>query len=102
MKKVILDKHTPWCIIISMNRTQIYLPKSQQVALKKEAQKRGTTVSAVVRDAIEEKLITNKAPKKQAKYESLLQAAERINKLGEAGPPDLATNMDEYLYGGKK
>lgn len=85
---------------ISMNRTQIYLPKSQQVALKKEAQKRGSTVSAIVRDAIQEKLMIQ-AKKNQLIGNSLLAASRRINKLGKKGPKDLATNLDKYLYGGK-
>lgn len=84
-----------------MNRTQIYLPKSQQLVLKKEAQKRGVTVSAVIRTIIQEKLLMTKAKKTLPIGESLLVASRRINKLGEKGPRDLAINLDKYLYGGK-
>ena len=84
-----------------MERTQIYLPKSQIKKLKGLAQKRKTTVSELVRDAVDVQYgIKIQTPQK--KRETLLEFAKRINSLGPKGPKDLATNMDEYLYGGKK
>ena len=68
--------------------------------MKQQAQSRNITVSAIIRLIIEEKFRAK--PKKSVqKHESLLEAARRVNKLGPKGPPDLATNLDKYLYGGK-
>lgn len=86
--------------IINMTRTQIYLPKSQRDMLAQEARKRNTTISAVVRMIIQEKLETKKPKKTLPKKYSLLETARRISKLGEKGPKDLASNVDKYLYGG--
>ncbi len=84
-----------------MERTQIYLPKSQIKKLRQLAQKKKTTLSGLVRDAVE---VQYSSPKilPQEKEETLLEIAARVNALGEKGPSDLATNLDEYLYGGKK
>ena len=84
-----------------MERTQIYLPKSQIKKLKGLARKKKTTVSELVRDAVDIQYgIKIQIPQK--KRETLLEFAKRINALGPKGPKDLATNMDKYLYGGKK
>lgn len=77
-----------------MNRTQIYLPKTQIETLRKIAQKRKVSISEVIRSLIREKL-----EKVQVKKEGLLAAARRINRLGIKGPKNLATNLDKYLYG---
>ena len=79
-----------------MNRTQIYLTKTQIETLRQIAQKRNTSMSEVVRSLIGEKF--KKVPTKR---EGLLSAARSINKLGLKGPKDLATNLDKYLYGRK-
>lgn len=84
-----------------MERTQIYLAKSQIKKLRQLAQKKRTTLSGLVRDAVEvqygvKKLINWK------KEETLPEFAERIRKMGFKGPKDLASDLDEYLYGGKK
>ena len=79
-----------------MNRTQIYLTKTQIETLRQIAQKRNTSMSEVVRSLIGEKF--KKVPTKR---EGLLSAARRINKFGLKGPKDLATNLDKYLYGRK-
>lgn len=85
-----------------MERTQIYFPKTQIKKLKELAYKKKTTVSGLVRDAVDIQYAPQIkiTPKKQ--HESLLQFAERIRRMGFNGPKDLATNLDEYLYGGKK
>lgn len=85
---------------ISMQRTQIYLPKSQLERLRGATQKRNTTVSAVIR-AFLERQFQRAAPAVPVKYESLIEAARRINRYGKKAPRDLATNLDTYLYGGK-
>lgn len=82
-----------------MNRTQIYLPRTQINKLKKLAGQRHTTMSEVIRILIGEQFGEGKKPLK--KHESLLEAAKRINVKGPAGPRDLSKNLDEYLYGGK-
>ena len=79
-----------------MNRTQIYLTKTQIETLRQIAQKRNTSISEVIRSLIRERF--KKVP---VKKEGLLSAARRINKFGIKGPRDLATNLDKYLYGRK-
>lgn len=83
-----------------MNRTQIYLPKKHMDILRKEAQKKKTTVSGVIRDILTEKLEQKKMPRRNF-FEGLLELAERMNKIGKKAPRDLASNLDKYLYGGK-
>ncbi len=91
-----------------MNRTQIYLPSSQQLALKREAQRHNTTVSAVIRRMIAKELAPTPAgesERKSAKSSrpTLLEVVKEISKLNsKKGPRDLATNLDKYLYGGKQ
>ena len=85
-----------------MERTQIYLPKSQIKKLKQLAQKKKTTLSELVRDAVEVQYDVKKPTPWAENEETLLDIAARVNALGEKGPSDLATNLDEYLYGGKK
>lgn len=87
----------------NMIRTQIYLPKSQQDLLKQEARSSNTTVSNVIRKLVHEGLVEKKTTKRTQKNSpGLLAAAKEIAKLREKGPSDLATNLDDYLYGGKK
>lgn len=81
-----------------MNRTQIYLPQKQIEILRKEAQKRRTTTSEIIRSILREKM-EGMAGHPQRK--SLFDAARRINAKGMKGPRDLASNLDTYLYGGK-
>jgi len=85
-----------------MNRTQIYLPKTQIEALRKIARKKHTSVSDVVRIFIKEKVEKRRSFSDFRPRESLFEAAKRINKLGKKGPKDLASNLDAYLYGGKQ
>lgn len=82
----------------TMERTQIYLPKRQITKLKQLAQKKKTTLSGLVRDAVEVKYGTS-TRLVQKKEETLREAAERIGKLGKRGPKDLSSRLDEYLYG---
>lgn len=81
-----------------MNRTQVYLPKSQLTILRKEAQKKDTTVSEVIRTLIQENMVRHKIHSLK-KHETLIQAAKRINALDTKGPRDLASRVDKYLYG---
>ncbi len=80
-----------------MQRTQIYLPKSQVDQLKQEAHKKATTVSQVVRFFIGTGLGESMA--EGSKKPSLLSFAKQINKKGLRAPKDLASRADAYLYG---
>lgn len=85
-----------------MNRTQIYLPKSQLDAVRRVARERSKTVSEVIRALIHsamEARSVRRAPQKPAR--TLFTVLKEIEKLGERGPADLAGNMDKYLYGGE-
>lgn len=85
-----------------MNRTQIYLPQKQANALKKEAAKRRVSMSFVIRDIIRERFeVPQQTVVSKQKRETLLEVAERIGRLGEPGPRDLASRVDHYLYGRK-
>lgn len=82
-----------------MNRTQIYLHKSQMNALRALARKQRVSISEAIRGILREKLQNGKGGKKNR--ETLMDVTKRINVLGRKGPPDLASNMDTYLYGKK-
>ena len=87
----------------NMERTQIYLHKNQIKKLKELAYKKKTTVSGLVRDAVDVQYEIGqpKALRSQRK-ETVLDLAEALNKISFKGPKDLASNLDDYLYGGKK
>lgn len=83
-----------------MNRTQIYLPKSQHDTLRKLAQERRETVSETVRILLKHQLervwpLERFHQKRQTFFEVL----KEIKRLNESGPKDLAENLDKYLYG---
>ena len=83
-----------------MNRTQIYLPKSQLDALRRVARERSETISEVIRALIRRSMeasAARRAPQRPAR--TLFRVLEEIEKIGERGPADLATNVDKYLYG---
>lgn len=80
-----------------MIRTQVYLPKSQIHQLQKEARKKETTVSELLRRFIAERF--EPSLKTTGERESLVKTAKRIRAMKAEGPMDLAQNMDEYLYG---
>lgn len=83
-----------------MNRTQVYLPKTQLDWLKKRASKSQTTLSEVMRQLVREKQAHFRFPQAVAdRGESLYEAAKRISKKYTKGPKDLAQNLDRYLYG---
>lgn len=83
-----------------MNRTQIYLPQNRLRELRKIAHERNTTLSQVIREFVERGLEGDKSPKKKTKkFESLLDVADNIERMGVGGPKDLSQNLDKYLYG---
>ncbi len=79
-----------------MNRTQIYLPKTQLGALRRIAQKKKTSISEVIRLILREKLERKKT---QSFPENLLEFAKKINLKGKKAPRDLAEKHNKYLYG---
>lgn len=83
-----------------MNRTQIYLHKTQIIALRKIAQKKELSVSEIIRVLIQEKL-EEPALRSVRSSESLIDAAKRISRMWKGGARDLAKNHDKYLYGRK-
>lgn len=85
-----------------MERTQIYLTKSQIKKLRKTAQKKNATLSSMVREAINVQYGSQIRILPKEKVESFSEFAKRIRRMGFKGPKDLATNLDKYLYGGKK
>lgn len=82
-----------------MLRTQIYLPYSQVKALKALAEKQKTSVSEVVRQAIDENVVRKDAPKKKFKNSGEWLEHYRKHTSFRGGPKDLAKNIDKYLYG---
>lgn len=84
-----------------MNRTQIYLPKSQRDTLKKLAGERRETVSETIRILLGRELEKIWPPGRSKKRSTLFEVLKEIKKLKRTGPKDLAQNMDQYLYGKK-
>lgn len=84
-----------------MNRTQIYLPRKQIEVLRREAARKHTTVSGVIRGVLEERFEPARNAKRERPHETLLEFARRVNLGGKRAPRDLAKNLDKYLYGGK-
>ncbi|MEK7648437.1 MAG: ribbon-helix-helix protein, CopG family [Patescibacteria group bacterium] len=87
-----------------MQRTQIYLPRTQLLAVKEVARRQDTTTSEVIRKLIQQYVQTNAQDKKRAKtnksfFSQTKSVIKKINRIGEKGPMDLAKNMDRYLYG---
>lgn len=87
-----------------MKRTQIYLAPIQHSRLKSLALKKRSSMSEVIRELIDEKLDAGSlAAGNKSAYRSggqwLLAQADWAEKVGVSGPPDLAKNMDKYLYG---
>lgn len=80
-----------------MQRTQIYLPKTQTEELKRIAQRKRVSISEVIRTILREK-IEELSLVKKVSNENLSAAAKRINQQGQKAPKDLATNLDKYLY----
>ncbi len=82
-----------------MLRTQIYLPARQLKTLKKLAAEEKSTVSGLIREALDEKLEA-KTPKNKEQNvgDWLLSLAEEAKRNKVKGPKDLAKNMDKYLY----
>lgn len=82
----------------SMIRTQIYLPETTHRRLKQLALQHKRAMADIVRDILEQELqVTSK---KDNGGVSVLRDVADIQAA--AGPTDLSSNVDHYLYGGPK
>lgn len=86
-----------------MIRTQIYLTQQQHSRVKALGLKRKTSISNVIREAIDEKtaksFTTKGANQKLNAGEWLLAQVTWAEKKEIKGPSDLSSKMDKYLYG---
>jgi hypothetical protein len=79
-----------------MIRTQIYLPKQLYENIKLRAKMADKPAAQVIREYIDKGMETQQRP---AQKDGLMKLAS-LNITG--GPNDLASNLDDYLYGDKK
>jgi hypothetical protein len=75
-----------------MIRTQISLPEEQMARLREAAERRGTSIAAVVREAVDKELASDPQDR-EVLWERALQAVGRFR--GDGAP--VAENHDEYL-----
>jgi hypothetical protein len=89
-----------------MIRTQIYLTEKQYRVLKEKSHEENESIAGVLRKLVDKEIVQvqDKAAsnKKKNVGNTLLAMARRAEKECYSGPPDLASNVDAYLYGGKK
>ena len=86
-----------------MLRTQIYFPEEQLRLLKKISWEEEISLSEVIRQLVEEKLVETEKKGKKTKNTGawLLSLADKAKKMKVKGPKDLASKMNQYLYGQK-
>ncbi len=87
-----------------MLRTQIYLTPKLHKEVREEAFQKNTSASEIIRNLLEEKY--NKAQKKSANKnktvgEWLILLSEEAKQIKIKAPSDLASKLDDYLYGQK-
>ena len=83
-----------------MIRTQVYLPKTDIDFLKDLARANKSTMSGELRKFL--LVARSVSKKKKMKLSSAQWLLKDFDKVKFQGPKDLATNIDKYLYGGKK
>lgn len=76
----------------NLRRTQIYLEEDVLVSLRRRAEKEGTTLAALVREALSLYMFDSK----KANWDG--DPIQRIAGLGRSKRGDLAKNHDRYLY----
>jgi hypothetical protein len=85
-----------------MIRTQVYLTEEQTRSIKLRAQQEARSEAEVIRELVDKGLTRGDgAPRRKSTGETLLELAALGKQLGIAGPADLSTNHDDYLYGDK-
>lgn len=83
-----------------MQRTQIYLPKTQHQTLQRLAQQKQTSLAGIVRYIIQEHVMDVPTAKQRHKpILSFIDLAKQLARQGKKAPKDLATHLDRYLYG---
>lgn len=80
-----------------MIRTQVYLDENIYTQIRLQAQQANLPTAALVRKYIRVGMI--KSAKKETARDAFLRLARHA---GKGGPRDLATHLDDYLYGDKK
>lgn len=84
-----------------MIRTQVYIEEHQSREIKTKAKITKKSEAEIIRAALEIGLPkVNFKPKGNA--EGLQALVDLGKKLNIKGPPDLSTNLDDYLYGDKE
>jgi len=81
--------------VCMLTRTQVLFPEDILAALRAEAVRKKTSVSALVRHIVADKVVKTRKMKKRPAAEMLLQMAKHAYK-GKV-PKDFSTN-DDYLY----
>jgi hypothetical protein len=71
-------------------RTQISLSAEQMVALRRKAKRRGTSIAAVVRDAVDADLARDD---REALWDRAMEVVGRYR----SGRPDIGQKHDDYL-----
>jgi len=72
-----------------MKRTTIAITDELAIALEAEAQRRGESVSAIVRQALEEHLPASGRNRRELPFAAVGSSGD--------SPSDMASNVDEYL-----
>ena len=80
-----------------MIRTQVYLPQNLYTQIQLRAAQANQPAAVLIRKYLTDGYKKNF--KKGSAKEALLELARHA---GKGGPPDLATNHDDYLYGDKR
>ena len=84
-----------------MIRTYIYYPEELDKEIERFAAATKKSKATIIREALEEGLLTIKKHKAGG-AEALLKIAELGKRINATGPTDLSSNMDTYLWGAHK
>lgn len=87
-----------------MLKTQIYLTPDLHRTVREEAFQKNTTASKIIRDLLEDKYTKGQKKsigKNKNVGEWLIFLSKEAKQMKIKAPSDLASNLDEYLYGQK-
>lgn len=93
---------------MELKKTTIRIPKNLYIKAKKKAVEQGIPLQEYVRIALDMtlrlKMPLTPADENQGRKhaKALLKLAAEAKKRNVRGPKDLASNIDEYLYGSKR
>lgn len=79
-----------------MHRTQISLEKDQYELLRREARRRGVSLSALLRELVERRY-----PRRGSKRRPADDALAKIKGIGSGSGEAVGRRHDEFLYGRK-